>query len=121
MHLFELAPLALLVQVALVALGISYVITGSVIGYWARVVWYGLTFWIPGLRLETLAFCPSCNAWWGGLVTALLTGSSIWTSVQCAFVACVAAAIVQRFCGLAKQDDDTIRGIFRRSSNGDEG
>jgi len=111
MNLFELAPLTTLVPVALVALGISYVITGSVIGYWARVVWFALTFWLPG-NLETLAFCPSCNAWWGGLVTALLTGSSIWVALQCAFVSCVTAAVVQQSWHLAKQDDDTIRGIF---------
>lgn len=106
-----------LIRVVLIAIGLSYIITGSQIGFWPRVIWWHATSWIPILSLETLVLCPSCNAWWSGLVTALLTGASIDVATQCAIVACVVAAIVQSQFGLAAADEDRIRGIFKRKSD----
>ena len=110
----ELVDFSYLIRVCIIAIGISYVITGSQIGFWVRAVWWLVTHRIPLISLDTLAFCPSCNAWWSGLVTAILTGSTWVTSLQCAFAACGLSAIVQIQFGLAAADEDKIRGIWRR-------
>jgi len=105
--MIESVDLKYLVEVAAVAAGISYVITGSKIGYWVRWLWWHIAHWV---HLEALAFCPSCNAWWAGLVTAFLTGSSLWVALQCAFFSCVVMAVVEATCGLAAQDRSIISG-----------
>ena len=117
--MIELVEFWYLIRVVAIAAAVSYVITGTNIGFYARVIWWWSTHWIPVLGLESLALCPSCNAWWGGLVTAVLTGSSLWVALQCAFVACLFAAILQVKYGLAAADEDKIRGIFKREQNGE--
>lgn len=105
--MIELVDLKYLATVAVLAVGVSYVITGSTIGYWVRWLWWHAAHRI---HLEALAFCPSCNAWWVGLVTAFLTGSPMWVALQCAFGSCGLAAIVQAWFGLAAEDRKIISG-----------
>ena len=112
MPVIEIVDFSYLMRVVFIAIGISYVITGSQIGFGPRVVWWFITHRIPVVSLDTLVFCPSCTAWWSGLVTAILTGSTWQTSLQCAFVACGLGAIIQSQFGLAASDEDKIRGMF---------
>ena len=105
-HLIQLDSLLVL---SLLALGVAYVITGSQIGYPVRVIWWILTHRI---HLDTLAFCPACNAWWGGGVLALLTGHSWVEALQAAFGACGVAAVAQGVAGLAAADKGDIQARF---------
>ena len=75
--------------VSLLAFGLSYVVTGSVIGAAVRFVWWKIT---RGGLLSHLAYCPACCAWWCGLAVALATGSPVVIAFQDAFVACGFAA-----------------------------
>jgi len=100
-----LVSLDILAQVSLLAFGLSYVITGSLIGYLVRLP---ARLILKKAKLDTLAFCPSCNAWWGALFIALLSGLCIVGALQCAFVACGVAAIAQAQWQIAADDRDDI-------------
>lgn len=107
--MIQLAPLDYLTVVVLIALGVSYVVTGSEIGFWIRAFWFLFLFKVPLLRrLIKLSTCPSCCAWWAGLVTAFLSGASLWVALQCSFVSCGLAAVAQGVAGLAAEDEDDI-------------
>ena len=107
--MIELAPLDVLIRVSLISLGVAYVVTGSEIGYWVRALWFLFLFRVPLVRhLIKLALCPSCCAWWVGLVTAFLSGFPLWVALQCAFVSCGLAAVAQGVAGLAAEDEDDI-------------
>lgn len=116
---FDFFTWTYLSKVVLMALGVSYVITGSQIGLWIRLLWWKMTAWIPFIHLDALAFCPSCNAWWSGLVTAVLTGSSWVVALQCAFGSCFLAAVAQSQWGLAAADEETIRGFWEGVEDGE--
>lgn len=116
--MIELVKIGYLFRVFLVAAGISYVITGSQIGFWVRLLWWKATHWIPLMSLDALAFCPSCNAWWTGLVAAVSTGSSWIVALQCAFASCLLMAAAQSQWGLAAADEDEIRGFWKGKANG---
>jgi len=100
--------LSLFLFVFLITLGVSYVITGSVIGFYVRFIWWHLTHRLGNLK--TLVFCPSCCGWWVGGVTAILLGESWVVALECAFVSCGLMAVVQSQFGLAAEDEDIISG-----------
>jgi len=106
--LFSLSSTTFLLQVILITLGMSYVLTGSVIGFYVRFVWWHLTHRLGNLK--TLAFCPSCSSWWIGGLLSLGLGATWPVILQCAFASCGVAAIVQSQFGLAAEDEDIISG-----------
>ena len=94
-------PFGMLAQLVLFALGISYVITGSKIGYPVRFVWCRLTRWAHNAVVSPwkLVTCPPCNAWWAG--AALAFWAELWWTdiLQVAFTACGIVAVVQAALG----------------------
>jgi len=96
----ELFTLSMVACYGLWAYGITYVITGSEIGYWLRALsWLMLSWSAPTRYLSTIMKCPSCNAWWTGAGIALLVGGSWWAVLQMAFTTCGVAAIIQHVLG----------------------
>lgn len=83
-----------------VSFGVTYVITGSEIGFpvrcfvcWA-LKWSAVTryFW-------ALVRCPPCNAWWTGFFAGLYATSSIVQALQVAFGSCGLMALIQAILG----------------------
>lgn len=108
------APINELLSGALWTVGVAYVITGSQIGFGFRAVWKLTIGYIPIIRkLTALAFCPSCCAWWIGLVSAFLLDKPWWMALQFAFTACGLTAIAQGIAGLAAEDEDEIDKMWR--------
>ena len=113
------APLSLedLLQFGFFAVAIAYAITGTKIGFPLRVVGFHALRWCP-LPLSTIFFCPSCNAWWQGFTIGILLGWEWPSIVQLAFSSCLAAAIMQLRYGLAADDMEEIRLLFREKKAG---
>lgn len=91
MHFFDLQTLA---TVILWAIGASAVITGSKIGYPIRFAW---CFALPK-ALWGMVRCPYCNAWWSGLVVAIVFAPQLdwWPAwLQSAFSACGVVRVLQ--------------------------
>lgn len=105
--MIPLIDLQSLIVLSFIACGISYVITGSKIGYFVRWIWWHMTHRI---HLDSLAFCPSCNAWWVGFSISLLHSANLVLAAQCAFSSCLLAAVVEAAFGLAAQDRNIISG-----------
>jgi hypothetical protein len=95
----ELFHLQEIVCYGLLAYGITYVITGSEIGYSLRALFWLMLSWSPPTKyFSTIMICPSCNAWWTGLGIGFLVGS--WEgALQLAFTTCGVAAIIQHVIG----------------------
>ena len=94
--------LSTLVPLVLWALGLSFVITVSTIGRPIRTVgWYVLRY----VKLDPLVRCPYCNAWWCGLVLAILFECNGWQALQAAFTTCVVSAVIQAQWALAANED----------------
>jgi len=103
--------LIFLIIIAVEACALSYVLTGSAIGSVFRNLWW-LVFKRTPLR--TLAFCPSCNAFWWGLGLSFLHGASWRYAVIFAFTSCLAAACVQSKFGLAAEDEEEIAARWQK-------
>jgi hypothetical protein len=104
------------------AVGISYVLTCSVIGYWPRFVWCALLKWHPATRYWwNILTCPTCNAWWSGLAVTLAYGSGLWPhGVQVAFTSCgVMAALQARYGWQAGEDMEVVFGLKEPSDGQD--
>lgn len=88
-------PIEITIQIVLIAIGISYVITGSRIGYPIRFMFCGaLNF--KGLReFWYLVKCPACNAWWAGAAIAFLAGVTWLQLIAIAFTCCGVVAVIQ--------------------------
>lgn len=101
--MIALIPLTSLLVITLIAVGASFVVTGSTIGYPIRWLFYKAFGWIgrDPIWLDSIARCPYCHAWWEGLAWAHFSGHSLIESLECAFVACGVAAIVQAQWSLA--------------------
>ena len=97
-----LVELSTLLAVVLVAVGMSFVVTGSTIGKPLRIVAWLL---FRRVRLDALARCPYCCAWWCGAAVALVSGQNWWQLLECAFASCGVAAVVQAQWGLAANED----------------
>lgn len=109
----------LLVQLILFAVGLSYVVTGSLIGFPVRVLGYKAFSWCP-IPLSTIFFCPSCNAWWMGAGLALWADLPWQNVLQVAFTACVVAAVIQGQWSLAADDKEQVAAIFKKDMANDE-
>lgn len=99
-------PLDQLVEIIIVAVGVSFVITGASIGKPIRFVGWLL---LHRLHLDAIVRCPFCNAWWMGLSISILLSEFdplMWFQwLQAAFASCGVAAIVQAQWGLAADED----------------
>jgi len=106
-------------QLVLFALGLSYVVTRSEIGFPLRFLW---CYVLRGLYRKvgrvvspwSLVLCPSCNSWWMGLILALVVGGSWFEALQVAFSTCGLMAILQAMAGgdIAPADDmEAILGL----------
>lgn len=100
--MLELLDFTALLPLILAALGVSFVITGATIGRPLRFIGWWL---LRRARLDALVTCPYCNAWWCGLVLAVVTGHGGWQALQTAFTTCLLAAIVQAQWALAANED----------------
>ena len=95
----DFLPISSVIQVVLLALGLTYVITGSVIGYRVRFLWCAVFKWQPLSRFQAIVRCPSCNAWWTGAATAFIAGLPLTNVIQLAFTSCGVVALLQAFLG----------------------
>jgi hypothetical protein len=108
-----------LVQLIWFALGVTYAITRSEIGFLVRWPWCRAT--LPLYRRIgrvispwSLVLCPPCNAWWAGGALAWLAGYDWWTVAQFAFSTLLAMAVLQMLGGgdIAPADDfESILGL----------
>jgi hypothetical protein len=105
--------LVLLVELALFAVAIAYVVTGSTIGYRVRVIGYALLHRLP-VKLHTPFFCPPCCSWWCGAGVALWAGLPWQNILQVAFTSCLLGLIVQQQWDIAAHDEEEISEIFRK-------
>jgi len=101
------------------ATAIAYVITSTKIGFPLRVLGFHALKWCP-LPLSTVFFCPSCNAWWQGVVIGILAGWEWPAVVQLAFTSCLLAAIMQLQWGFAADDMEQIRLLFQSKKVGQD-
>lgn len=83
-----------------ISFGITYIVTDSVIGYWARLLWCFFLQWNKFTRyFWPIATCPPCNSFWtGGLVTYITTGNHL-LAAQGAIIACGLMGILQSVIG----------------------
>jgi hypothetical protein len=102
-----------LLQLALFAVGVAYVVTGSAIGYPVRVVGWLALHRLP-VRVHGVFFCPPCCAWWCGLGLALWAGLPWQNLIQVAFTSCLLGIIVQQQWETAANDEKEIEEIFGR-------
>lgn len=94
-----LADLNELFPIALVAVGLTYVITGSKAGYPFRFI---TCFILLKLRLRyfwNLVTCPPCNAFWTAGGITLFLGYPLWQVIQLAFTTCGIVAVLQARLG----------------------
>jgi len=102
-----------IVSYYLLALGITYVITGSEIGYWLRALWCLLLSWSRPTRYWwAIVRCPSCNNWWTGLVVGFVVSHAWLPALQLAFISCGLTGVLQHVLGgdgiAANEDFDEI-------------
>jgi hypothetical protein len=109
--MISLISLPELLVLIIVAVGASFVVTGSTLGYPLRWLAFKILGWVGRgpVWLDSLVRCPYCHAWWEGLFWAIITGHPIWQSLQVAFAACGVAAIVQAQWSLAAGTEDYMR------------
>lgn len=108
MNLLVFLPIEHMINIILLTLGISYVITGSRIGYLIRFAFCALTNRKILKELWYLVRCPPCNSWWAGLAVSLLSKASLVQSVAMAFICCGITAVIQHALGgdgLAANED----------------
>jgi hypothetical protein len=116
-----LIPLANLVVIVLVALGLSAVITGSKIGFPIRFLYCRITWAIHPVLHHSwgLVRCPYCNAWWSAAAIALMVYGWSWWILQAAFTACGLVRVVQAILGgdgIAMVED--FQTVFEGEDNG---
>jgi hypothetical protein len=109
--------LVLLFELALFAVGIAYVVTGSTIGYLARVAGYAVLHRLP-IHAHKVFFCPPCCSFWCGAGLALWVGCPWQNILQVAFTACLFGIVVQQQWVIAANDEPEIAKIFERRSDG---
>lgn len=103
----------LLAELALFAVGVAYVVTGSAIGYPVRALGWLVLHRLP-VRVHGVFFCPPCCSWWAGLGLALWAGLPWQNVLQAAFTACLLGIIVQQQWEIAANDEGEIAERFRR-------
>jgi hypothetical protein len=110
--------IVLLVELALFAVAIAYVVTGSTIGYGVRVIGYAVLRRLP-IKVHTPFFCPPCCSWWCGAGLALWSGLPWQNILQVAFTSCLLGIIVQQQWDIAANDEEEITKIFGKADRDD--
>lgn len=112
----EMTPLVLL------ALGLTYVIVGSKIGYPIRFTVCLILYKMRLRWFRSLVTCPPCNAWWTAGAITLCLGYPVWQVIQLAFTTCGIVAVLQAHLGgdglAAAEDFDDLFGV-KETTNGD--
>lgn len=102
-------PIGDLVQFVLWALGLSYIITGSKIGYPLRWLWCAITSKIhnPVISPWSLVQCAPCCSFWMGVGLSCVAGFDPWTTLEVACVSCGVTAVVHKSLigGLSADED----------------
>lgn len=94
-------------EMILVAIGLSYVLSGSVIGRPLRFIWCSTLKHLHLSYFWSIMTCPPCNAWWVGLGVGLAYGLGL-NSLALAFATCGVVAIIQAMTlsiGLQAEED----------------
>jgi hypothetical protein len=103
-------------------IGLSYVLTGSKVGYPVRFMVCLLLKVVRLTFLWPLVQCPPCFGWWAGLGVGLITGFEIGGAVQLAFTACGVLGIIQAALGgdgiAAGEDFESIFAELLGEKNG---
>lgn len=95
-------------KLLLIAVGITYVLSGSRIGHPIRFVWCWI---LDKLRLAyfwSILICPPCNAWWTGFAVTAWYGNPLIDCFAVAFASCGVVASVQAVglsIGLQAEED----------------
>lgn len=115
--MIPLIPLSNLLVITLIALGGSFIVTGSTLAYPLRWLAYKTLGWIGHgpVWADSLVRCPYCHAFWEGFFWSWVTGHSLFECLQAAFVVCGIAAVVQAQWSLAAGSED-----YTREGNVDE-
>lgn len=97
-----LIPLSQLLVIIVIGLGMAFVVTGSKIGKPIRILAW---FLLRHVRLDAVARCPYCCAWWCAFALAALSGLPWWQWLEAAFATCGVSAVVQAQWSLAASED----------------
>ena len=109
------------IVLVLVALGISAAITGSKIGYPIRFLWCR----IMPRPTWGMVRCPYCNAWWSGLVSAIVAvpDPSRWLAwIGAAFASLGTVRVIQAALGgdgIAMVED--FEKVFAKNGGAEQG
>lgn len=94
----------------LIAFGITYIVTGSTIGYWFRMIWCALLQWCAFTRYWwPVMTCPPCNAFYSGALVGLLVTGSMLKAFEIAIIHLGVVGLLQTFLGgngIAPTDED---------------
>lgn len=112
----EYIPGGQLATLITIAFGLTYIITGSEIGFLVRGLWCGVLFrWAR--PLWPLVRCPPCNAFWTGAAVGLLFGPlDFFTIAEVAVAACGVTALIQKILGgdgiaASDSEEDLLLGV----------
>lgn len=92
--------------VVIVACGISFVATCTVIAYPFRLVAFHTLgkLAVGPIHFDSVFRCPFCNAWWGALLLSFWAYLPWWQALANAFTACLAMGVAQAQWHLAADD-----------------
>lgn len=108
----ELLPGGQLAVLITLAFGLTYIITGSAIGFVVRALWCGVLFRHRYLRKTfwPLVRCPPCNSFWSGAAVGVLFGPwDPFTVLQVGISSCGVTALIQAILGgdgIAANEDE---------------
>ena len=100
------------VVIPLLAAALSFIITGSLAGYYIRLIGYVV---LHKIKLDELVFCPSCCATWLGFYIRLLRGGHdiLRDCIEAALISYLLTAILQAAFGLAANDRGQIEFLLK--------
>jgi len=100
--------LNLLLTAALLSLGTAYIVCGSRVGYWPRVILSLALRFVHLSKLDALFRCPPCHAFWAGAAWAyFLFQASLLETILAAIASCGLVAVLHLLIGGAGLGDDT--------------
>ena len=82
-------------EIVVVAIGVTYVLSGSKIGHLLRFVWCWVLDRLHLAYFWSIMLCPPCNGWWVGLAVSRFYGYGWVDNLACAFATCGLVAAIQ--------------------------
>ena len=111
--MINLISLDKLIGVIILGVGITYVLSGSIIGHLPRLIWCTVLKKLHLSYFWGIMLCPPCNAWWVGLSLGLLSGYGM-ASWQCAFASCGVVATIQAIgLSIGLQSDENYKELIK--------